>query len=49
MHPNLRNSIFDKILQDLAIGDRKMVRSPVCVYPHRACISILLVLGVGGD
>src|SRR5712671_639457 len=28
----------------LPIGGRKMVRPPVCVFPYRACISVLLVL-----
>src|SRR6267143_2160500 len=28
----------------LPIGGKKMVRPPVCVFPHRACISALLVL-----
>src|SRR5260370_21672316 len=40
----LRNAMFSLKFCCLAIGGRKIVRPPVCVSPHRACVSVLLVL-----
>src|SRR6267378_8672982 len=40
----LRNAMFSLKFCGLTIGGRKMVRPPVCDAPHRACISVLLVL-----
>src|SRR5271157_1789184 len=40
----MKRNDFAPIPQGLTIGGSKMVRPPVCVSPHRACLSIILIL-----
>ncbi len=48
MEDALRNSMFSLKSGRAGLGGRKMVRPPICVSPHRACISVLLVLASAG-